>query len=101
MKISARDEYACSAVLELALNYDSESPWAILLPHLAQLKSSAVMLQLRSAAELADGQSDKALEDVLLSLQLADKVRTEPCLITSLSAILVMAATPTMFRGCA
>lgn len=26
MKISARDEYACSAVLELALNYDSEGP---------------------------------------------------------------------------
>ena len=26
MKISARDEYACSAVLELALNFDTESP---------------------------------------------------------------------------
>src|ERR1044071_9415926 len=26
MKISARDEYACSAVLELALNYDSDIP---------------------------------------------------------------------------
>jgi Rrf2 family transcriptional regulator, cysteine metabolism repressor len=26
MKISARDEYACAAVLELALNYDSETP---------------------------------------------------------------------------
>jgi Rrf2 family transcriptional regulator, cysteine metabolism repressor len=26
MKISAKDEYACSAVLELALNYSSESP---------------------------------------------------------------------------
>lgn len=26
MKISARDEYACSAVLELALNYDVDSP---------------------------------------------------------------------------
>ena len=26
MKISARDEYACAAVLDLALNYDSESP---------------------------------------------------------------------------
>src|SRR5258705_8561216 len=26
MKISARDEYACSAELELSLNYDSESP---------------------------------------------------------------------------
>src|SRR5205823_10391148 len=25
MKISARDEYACSAVLELAMNYDSEA----------------------------------------------------------------------------
>src|SRR5207247_8342068 len=26
MKISAKDEYACSAVLELALNYDTEAP---------------------------------------------------------------------------
>ena len=26
MKISARDEYACSAVLELSLNYDTEAP---------------------------------------------------------------------------
>jgi Rrf2 family transcriptional regulator, cysteine metabolism repressor len=26
MKISARDEYACAAVLELALNYDAETP---------------------------------------------------------------------------
>jgi Rrf2 family protein len=26
MKISARDEYACSAVLELSLNYDGETP---------------------------------------------------------------------------
>jgi len=26
MKISARDEYACAAVLELALNYDNETP---------------------------------------------------------------------------
>jgi Rrf2 family protein len=26
MKISAREEYACSAVLELALNYDTEAP---------------------------------------------------------------------------
>jgi Rrf2 family cysteine metabolism transcriptional repressor len=26
MKISARDEYACAAVLDLALNYESETP---------------------------------------------------------------------------
>src|ERR1041385_5506630 len=26
MKISAKDEYACSAVLELALNYSSDAP---------------------------------------------------------------------------
>jgi Rrf2 family transcriptional regulator, cysteine metabolism repressor len=26
MKISARDEYACSAVLDLAMNYDGETP---------------------------------------------------------------------------
>src|SRR5436853_5840154 len=34
MKISARDEYACSAVLELALNYDTEAP--VRVQHIAQ-----------------------------------------------------------------
>jgi hypothetical protein len=66
------------------VNYDSESPWAILLPHLAQLKSCAMLLQLRSTAELQNGQADQALDDVRLTLQLSDKVRTEPILISHL-----------------
>ena len=69
------------------LNYDSESPFMIHLPHLAVLKSCAVMLQLRSLAELQLSQPDKALEDVRLGLQLADKVRTEPLLISQLVRI--------------
>ena len=66
------------------INYDSESPFMIHLPHLAPLKSCAQVLQLRSLAELQDGQPDKALDDVRLALQLADKVRTEPLLISHL-----------------
>jgi len=69
------------------INYDSESPFNIYLPHLAPLKNCAQVLQLRSVAELQTGQPDKALEDVRLALQLADKVRTEPILISHLVRI--------------
>jgi len=66
------------------INYDSESPFMIYLPHLASLKSCAQVLQLRSLAELQNGRSDQALDDVRLALQLAGKVRTEPLLISHL-----------------
>ena len=42
------------------INYDSESPFMIYLPHLAALKSCAQGLQLRSVAELQNGLADKA-----------------------------------------
>ena len=64
--------------------YDSDSPWSIMLPHLAVLKSCAQMPQLRAVAHLGNGQADKALEDVQLGLQLADKIHTEPILISHL-----------------
>ena len=66
------------------INYDSESPFMIHLPHLAPLKGCVQVLELRSLAELQDGHPDKALEDVQLAFQLADKVRAEPLLITHL-----------------
>jgi tetratricopeptide (TPR) repeat protein len=69
------------------LNYDSESPSAILLPHLTALRSCSQTLQLRSLAELQNGQPDKALADVKLALQLTDKIRTEPFLISHLVRI--------------
>jgi len=69
------------------LNYDSESPAAIMLPHLAALKRCSQALQLRGIAELQNGQLEKALADVKLSLQLTDKIHTEPILISHLVRI--------------
>jgi tetratricopeptide (TPR) repeat protein len=75
------------------LNYDSESPGAILLPHLAALKRCSQALQLRAIAELQNGQPEKALADVKLALQLTDKIRTEPFLISHLVRIAMMQIT--------
>lgn len=72
------------------LNYDTECPAAILLPHLTALKQCSRVLQLRSIAELQIGQPEKALADVTLALQLTDKVRTEPFLITHLVRIAML-----------
>jgi hypothetical protein len=72
------------------LNYDSEDPAVILLPHLALLKRSALVIQLRAIAELQNGESEKALDDVKLSLRLMDSVRTEPFLISHLVRIAML-----------
>jgi hypothetical protein len=64
--------------------YDSDSPWNIMLPHLAVLKSCAQMLQLRAVAHLQNGKANQALADVQLGLQLTDKIHTEPILISHL-----------------
>lgn len=69
------------------LNYDSEPPANILLPHLAGLKRCSQVLELRAVAELQNGQSDKALADVKLTLRLAEAVRNEPFLISHLVRI--------------
>lgn len=75
------------------LNYECESPSAILLPQLAALKKSALVLQLRSIAELQSGQSEKALDDVKLMLRLTDSVRAEPFLISQLVRIAILQIT--------
>ena len=72
------------------LNYDSDFPGAILLPHLADLKYCAQVLQLRAIAELQNGQSEKALADVKLMLRLADSIHTEPILISHLVRIAIV-----------
>jgi hypothetical protein len=72
------------------LNYDSEFPADILLPHLASLKYCSQMLQLRSVAELQNGQSGQALADVKLMLRLMDSVHTEPFLISHLVRIAML-----------
>ena len=72
------------------LNYESEDTAAILLPHLAVLKQCAQVLELRAIAELQNGQSEKALDDVKLSLRLADSIHTEPFFISHLDRIAIL-----------
>ena len=84
---------SCLPCSRYPINYDSESPFMIHLPHLAPLKNCAQVLQLRTLAELQIGRPDKALADVLLALQLTDKVRTEPFLISHLVRIAMLQLT--------
>src|SRR5262249_28418950 len=66
------------------IKYDQENPWAILLPHLANVKAACQRLQLQACAELAAGQTERALEDLRLMLYLVDSPREEPFLISYL-----------------
>jgi hypothetical protein len=65
-------------------------PAAILLPHLAAEKRYANVLQLRAIAELQNGESEKALDDVKLMLRLTDASRTESFLISHLVRIAIL-----------
>ncbi|HTX20582.1 MAG TPA: hypothetical protein VMD27_01805 [Candidatus Aquilonibacter sp.] len=72
------------------LDYNDENPVEIMLPHLGILKRCAQVLELRAIAELQNGQSDKAFDDIQLGLQLIDKVQTEPFIITHLVRIAIL-----------
>jgi hypothetical protein len=60
------------------LNYDAEPPQPVYLMHLASLKYCCQTLQLRAIAELENDESQKALDDVMLSLRLVDSIHAEP-----------------------
>ena len=75
------------------LDYDTEDPAEILLPHLSMLKQCSVALQLRAIAELQNDQSGQALADVKLALRLTDSIRLEPFLITHLVRIAMVQIT--------
>ncbi len=66
------------------VKYDLENPAAILIPHLAKIKGTCQRLNLEACAELAAGQSSRALADVKLILSLADSIKGEPSLISYL-----------------
>jgi len=77
-----------------AIDYDLNNPWGILLPHLAQIKLTCLRLQLKASAELAEGQTDRALGDIKLMFYLIDSLKSEPIVISFLvrSACLQIAA---------
>ncbi len=72
------------------LQYDSESPWGILLPQLAVMKKLGGIFQLQASAELALGQSGPALADTEMTLYLADAMKDEPFLISKLVRIALL-----------
>ncbi len=74
------------------LNYEvGFNSTSTLLPILAELKRCAQLLHLRAVAELADGQNEKALDDVKLSLYLNNSLRNSPFLISHLVRIAIVA----------
>lgn len=64
------------------IQYDTDSPWNILLPHLGRLKPICSLLQLRATAELASGDAASAVSDLQLGFRLANSTRGEPFLIS-------------------
>ena len=75
----------------IPLNYaDGFNTGGTLLPYLAALKRCTQLLQLRASAELADGQSAKALEDVKLMLRLGNSLHSSPFLISELVRIAIV-----------
>ncbi len=66
------------------IRYDDEFAPAILLPHLACLKQTTVLFQVRASAELALGRTDQAWSDTRMGLYLADALKDEPFLISKL-----------------
>jgi hypothetical protein len=70
------------------IHYDED--YSALLPHLAVLKRIALVLQLRATAALAASKSEQALTDVLLSLRLADSIKSEPFIISYLVRLAII-----------
>jgi hypothetical protein len=75
------------------VNYDSEDPYTMVLPHLGPLKGCVGVLRSRALAELEAGQSEKALADISLGLRLAENIRSEPFLISQLVRIAMLQIT--------
>ncbi len=61
-----------------------------LLPHLTYFRKLAQVYRLRALSELATGQTDAALKDVHACLGLAERIKDEPVLISSLVRIAML-----------
>jgi len=66
------------------IQYDTDDPAAILLPHLAVLGRLTEILQLRALAELTSGRVEESAHDVELMLYLADATRDEPIMVSQM-----------------
>ena len=100
---STIEELRAAAMLPFSrfpLKYDEDYWGNIRLPHLSVLKRCLQVLHLRAGAELQNGQNEKALDDVKLSLRLVDSIRNEPFVISHLvRASLLESALYPIYQG--
>ncbi|HWN96894.1 MAG TPA: hypothetical protein VNT99_17835 [Methylomirabilota bacterium] len=69
------------------VSYDAETPFSILLPHLASVKRVCGLLGLRASAHLVAGKSDAALDDVRMGLRFVNSLEQDRFLISELVRI--------------
>lgn len=69
------------------VQYDTDTPFSILLPHLASAKGVCALLSLRASANLAAGNSDAALDDVRMGLRFVNSLEQDGFIISELVRI--------------
>ena len=69
------------------VDYYTETPYSILLPHLASIKRVCSTIGLRASANLAAGNTDAALDDVRMGLRFVNSLEQDRFLISELVRI--------------
>ena len=85
-----REAAATRPLSRFPIQYTNEPSFAILLPHLANVKALSLVCDLRAVAELENQQTADAFADLQLGFRLADSVRDEPILIDHLVRLAVL-----------
>ncbi len=79
-----REAAASRPYSRFAIDYNSQPPWAILVPHLSRVKALTVLTHVRAVAELEAKRAPEAFEDSKLAFRLSESLRDEPILIDHL-----------------
>jgi len=69
---------------------DYEKGYAAMIPHIGTFITLSRIYRLRALAEIAEGQNDRAAEDVVTILKLAHSQTNEPALISQLTAFAIV-----------
>ena len=86
-----REAAAVRPLCRFPIHYDYQPCWAILLPHLATMKTLTQLVHVRALAELEAGRPAEAFEDLSLGLRFSQCVKDEPILIDHLVRIAALA----------
>ena len=77
-------EAAARPYSRFPVEYAYEPSFAVLLPHLAQLKAIVQATHVRATAELESKRSDDAFADLKLGCRISDSIKDEPILVSHL-----------------